>query len=79
MAAADIELVSQKYNREKIRYSSFLLLPPPQSSQSYPAPPPLFPPRPPYLVKVENDVELADVAKVTVQDFHKQVDHLVNE
>ena len=30
-------------------------------------------------MKVENDVQLADVPKVPVQDLHKQVDHLVEE
>ena len=28
----------------------------------------------PCLVKVENEVQLADIAKVSIQDFHKMVD-----
>jgi hypothetical protein len=28
-----------------------------------------------YLVKVENNVELADVAKVPVEDFHEEMNH----
>ena len=30
-----------------------------------------------YLVEIEDDVKLADVAKVAVQDLHEEVDHLV--
>ena len=29
-----------------------------------------------YLVEVEDEIELADVAEVMIQDFHKQVDGL---
>lgn len=31
---------------------------------------------PNYLVKVENDVQLADISKIPVQNLHKQMDHL---
>jgi hypothetical protein len=47
------------------------------SSYTFPSLHPIPPSLPPYLMKVKNDVELADVAKVPVQDLHKQVDHLV--
>lgn len=36
-------------------------------------------PCPNYLVKVENNVQLADISKIPVQNLHKQMDHLRGE